>query len=555
MSRKPLRRRRMALSRRQFLRMVALGAPSAAFLAACAAPAPPTAGEGAAPAEAPAAQPAAGPKYGGKMVWMGHQEVAGLGPDDTGPTVQWVMVINIHNPLVTVNEFNELENVLAKEVQVSDDGLTYTFKLHQGVKFHDGTEFTAEDVKYTYDYYRNPDNGASIAGDFTGVGSVEVVDKYTVVVRMDEVNAASLVSWATTPIVHSRYHAEVGEEKYRTAPIGTGPYKLKEWRPAEFTELEAFDDHFRGRPYIDILRQDVVPEPSVRYIALQSGQADSAVWPLLVEDSIALEQDPNFIVYRTLANSIKHFPLNNSLPQLAEKEVRQAMMYALDRQRIIDDLWNGAAQVAHSNLTPASPYHRPDLKRYEYDPEKAKAMLDAAGWVVGDDGIREKDGMKLSFTCTTITGDQARRPIAELAQQLFKEVGIDMQLAEAPVASILQGMREGTMDCSLFNWTYGSAVEPDPFSTLHSEGGNNFAQYRNPRMDELIEEGLKRVKFEDRKPIYDEIQEIFVEDVPVLYLQFDEWMNVFNSRIKGLPENPKNGSAIYQQAYKWWIEE
>ncbi len=556
MARKPLRRRPMALSRRQFLRMVALGGPTAAFLAACAAPAPPTVGEGAAaPGEAPAAQPAAGPKYGGKMVWMGHQEVAGLGPDDTGPTVQWVMVVNIHNPLVTVNEFNELENVLAKEVQVADDGLTYTFKLHEGVKFHDGTEFTAEDVKYTYDYYRNPDNGASIAGDFTGVGSVEVVDKYTVVVRMDEVNAASLVSWATTPIVHSKYHAEVGEEKYRTAPIGTGPYKLKEWRPAEFTELEAFDDHFRGRPYIDILRQDVVPEPSVRYIALQSGQADSAVWPLLVEDSIALEQDPNFIVYRTLANSIKHFPLNNSLPQLAEKEVRQAMMYALDRQRIIDDLWNGAAQISHSNLTPASPYHRADLKRYEYDPEKAKAMLDAAGWVVGDDGIREKDGMKLSFTCTTITGDQARRPIAELAQQLFKEVGIDMQLAEAPVASILQGMREGTMDCSLFNWTYGSAVEPDPFSTLHSEGGNNFAQYRNPRMDELIEEGLKRVKFEDRKPIYDEIQEIFVEDVPVLYLQFDEWMNVFNSRIKGLPENPKNGSAIYQQAYKWWIEE
>ena len=174
---------------------------------------------------------------------------------------------------------------------------------------------------------------------------------------------------------------------------------------------------------------------------------------------------------------------------------------------------------------------------------------------MGDDGVRAKDGTKLAFTCTTITGDQARRPIAELAQQLLSEIGVDMQLEEAPVASILQGMREGTMDCSLFNWTYGSAVEPDPFSTLHSDGGNNFAQYSNPRMDELIEEGLKKVKFEDRKPIYDEIQEIFVEDVPVLYLQFDEWMNVFNKRIKGLPENPKNGSAIYQQAYKWWIEE
>ena len=207
--------------------------------------------------------------------------------------------------------------------------------------FHDGTELTADDVIYTYDYYRNPDNGAPIVGAFTGIGSVEAPDKYTVQVNMDDVNAASLASWATVPIVQSAYHAEVGEDTYRTAPIGTGPYKLKEWRPAEFTELVAFDDHFRARPHIDVLRADIVPEPSVRMIALQTGEADSAVWPLLVEDSIYLESEPDFVVFRTLANSIKHFPLNNSIPQLAQKEVRQAMMHALDRQRIIDDLWNG----------------------------------------------------------------------------------------------------------------------------------------------------------------------------------------------------------------------
>ena len=549
------------MSRRQFLRYTALGS-TAAVMAACAAPAAPTAGggEAAAPAEAPAASeapaPAAGgPKQGGTMTWMGHQEVSGLGPDNTGPTVEWVMVINIHNPLVAINEFNEVEMVLAKSVDVSEDGLTYTFQLNEGVKFHDGTEFTAEDVVYTYDFYRNPDNGASIAGEFTGVGSVEAPDKYTVVVNMDSVNAASLTGWAGTAIVQSKYHAEVGEETYRTSPIGTGPYKLKEWRPAEFTELEAFDDHFRGRPNIDILRQDVVPEPSVRMIALQSGEADSAVWPLLVEDSVFLEADPGFVVYRTLADSIKHLPLNLRTPALADKTVRKAMMHALDRQRIIDDLWNGAAQISHSNLTPASPYHKADLPQYEYDPAKANAMLDEAGYAAGADGIREKDGVKLTFTCTTITGDQARRPIAELAQQMFKEIGVDMQLEEAPVASILQSMREGTMDCSLYNWTYGTAVEPDPFSTLHSTGGNNFSGINNARLDELIEQGLQVVDPAQRMPIYHEIQEIFVEEVIALNLQFDEWMNVFNTRIKGLPENPKNGSALYQQAYKWWIDE
>ncbi|MDE0182482.1 MAG: ABC transporter substrate-binding protein [Caldilineaceae bacterium] len=544
-----------AMTRRDFLRYSALTG-SAALLVACA-PAPAGSGGEAAPAEAPAEAPAAdmsGPKQGGTMVWVGHQEVAGLSPADIGPTVHWVMIINIHNPLVTVDENNESELVLAESVDVSADGLTYMFKLHEGVLFHDGTELTADDVAYTYNYYRNPDNGAPIVGRFTGIGSVEAADKYTVQVNMDDVNAASLTSWATVPILQSAYHAEVGEDTYRTAPIGTGPYKLKEWRPAEFTELEAFDDHFRGRPNIDVLREDIVPEPSVRMIALQTGEADSAVWPLLVEDSIYLESEPDFINFRTLANSIKHFPLNNSIPQLAEKEVRQAMMYALDRQRIIDDLWNGAAQVSHSNLTPASPYHHTGLKQYDFNPQEAMELLDGAGWVAGSDGIREKDGTKLSFTITTITGDQARRPIAELAQLMFADVGIDVLLEEAPVATILQGMREGTMDASLYNWTYGNAVEPDPFSTLHSAGGNNFAQLNNARMDELIEGGLKVVSYEEREPYYHEIQEIFVEEQPVLNLQFDEWMNVFNSRIKGLPESPKN-STMYQQAYKWWIEE
>ncbi|MBW7886075.1 MAG: hypothetical protein H3C34_26285, partial [Caldilineaceae bacterium] len=330
----------------------------------------------------------------------------------------------------------------------------------------------------------------------------------------------------------------------------------KEWRAAEFTEIEAFEDHFRGRPYIDVIRLEVVPEPSVRTIALQTGTADSTVWPLLVEDSLAFAEDPNFVLLRTLGNSIKHFPLNNSLPQLAEKEVRQAMLHAIDRQRIIDDLWQGVAQVAHSNIPPSSFYYKSDLKQYEYDPEKARGILDAAGWVPGADGIREKDGVRLAFTITTITGDQARRPIAEVTQQMLAEIGIEVQLAEAPVASILEGMRNGTMDSSIFNWTYNTgAVEPDPFGTLHSTGGNNFNQFKNAEVDRLIEEGLKIVDPEGRRKVYDQIQEIFVEEVPCLYLQFDEWINVFSGRVKGLPVAPKASTEYYRRANEWWLED
>jgi len=508
------------------------------------------------PATAVPTKAAEGVPQGGTVVLMGHQEVAGLGPDDTGPDVHWVMIANIHNALFELNPMLVLEPVLAESYEVAEDGLTYTFKLRQGVKFHDGTEFTAKDVKYTYDFYRDPENATTIAGDFLGVDSVETPDDYTVVVHMAEVNAAFMVNGATTFIVQSEYHKEVGEDIYKTAPIGTGAFKLKEWRPAEYTELEAFDDHFRGRPNIDFLREDIVPEPSVRTIALETGDAHSAVWPLLTEDNLRLAQDPNFVAYRTSGGSIKHFPLNNSLPQLSDKRVRQAMMYALDRQQIIDDIWSGAAVVAHSNLSPKYEfYYNPDLKQYDHDPEKAKSLLDEAGWVDEDgDGVREKDGVKLSFVDTVITGDQARRPIAEVAQQYFAAVGIEMTIEEAPVASILTGLRECTMDAGIFNWTYGS-LDPDPYSTLHTDGGNNFACFDNPRMDELIEKGVQVADPDKRQPIYYEIQEIFVEEVPVLYLQIDDWYALFSVKVKGLPEEAVSTTQIYRTAWQWWLEE
>ncbi|MEZ4631116.1 MAG: ABC transporter substrate-binding protein [Deinococcales bacterium] len=489
---------------------------------------------------------------GGTLVLLGHQEVAGLGPNDIAPTVQATVIYNILNPLFIVNHLIELEPILAESYTVSEDGLTYTFNLREGVKFHDGSEMTAEDVKYTFEFYGNADNGSTIANYFLNMASVEVLSPYSLQVNMSAINAAFLTNAGTVPIVPAKYHSEVGEDVFRTSPIGTGAFKLKGWRAAEFTELVAFADHFRGTPKLDGVRLEVVPEPSVRYVALITGEAHSAVWPLLVEDSLSLDGDPNYRVIRTLANSVKHIPINNSLPQLSDKRVRQAMMYALDRQRIIDDLWNGTAEIAHSNLTPKNAYYyNPNLKRYEFNPAEARRLLDEAGWLEGSDGIRSKDGLKLGFTCTTITGDQARRPIAELSQIMLKDVGIDMQLAEAPVASILAGMREGTMDASLFNWTYGSTPEPDPSVSLRSDGGNNFSQYRNPEMDALIDQGLATVNPEERRSIYHKIQEIFVEDVPCLYLQFDQWINVFSSKVGGLPEEVLSPDPVYWLAHQF----
>lgn len=544
------------LSRRRFLQVGAVGV-STAILAACAPSAAPSAPSAPA-ADAGGAAAPSGPVRGGTLRLMGHQEVAGMGPADQGASVQENVVRAIHDSLVQADGMLVTKPVLAESYEIAEDGLTYTFTLVQGVPFHDGTELTAADVAYTLNYYRDPANATAIVGDFVNVESVEAVDDYTVVVTMSAINAASLVTWAETPIVHSAHHAAVGEDTYRTQPIGTGSFKVVSWVPADHVELEAFDDYFRGRPNIDMIRQEVVPDPSVRAIALETGDSDGVLWPLLVEDSLRLAQDPNFTVIKTSTGGIKHIPLNNKLPQLSDKRVRQAMLHALDRQRIVDELWNGAATVAHAAYGPKYAFYSidqlPDTKRYDYNIDTANALLDEAGWVPGADGVREKDGVRLSFTCTTITGDTARRPIAELAQQFLREVGVEMLLAEAPVSAILEALPSGEMDSSIFNWTYGG-TDPDPGATLRSGGATNFNSYENPRIDELIAAGLEEVDPDKRRVIYHEIQEIVVEDVPMLYLQWDDWYTVFSNRVKGLPAEVNDGfTPFWVGLSKWWLD-
>lgn len=541
---------RVGMNRREFMRFSAVAGGSAALLAACAVPvttpADTTSTEGsAAPAEEAAVE-------GGTMIWMGHQEVAGLSPNDVGPTVQWMMISQIHEPMISLTVENELEPILAESWEVSDDFLTYTFHLREGISFTNGQPFTSADVKYTLEFYRDYAESA-IAGSLTPIASIETPDDYTVVVQLGEINADFLFDGATVMIVPHEYHAEVGQEVYTTAPIGTGPFKLLEWVAADYTLVEANEDYWRGRPKLDFIRQNVVPEPAVRAIALETGEAHATVWPLLVQDSVRLRNE-GFSSFSSPANSVRFFPLDNRKPALSEVAVRKAMLMALDRERIINELWNGVGQIAASIYTPAgTTFYNPNIPIVEYDPDGARAMLDEAGWVPGADGIREKDGVRLSFTCTTITGDQARRPIAELAQQLLGEVGVEMLLAEAPVASILEALPAGDMDSSIFNWTFGTAFAPDPYETLHSQGSTNFCGYSNPRMDELIEAGRTTVDVAERQAIYYEIQQIVADDVPCLYLMFDEWIYITVPGIGGTPESPTmaNSDQIFPDAFLW----
>jgi peptide/nickel transport system substrate-binding protein len=497
------------------------------------------------------------PVQGGTTVWLAHQEIASLSPDDTGPSMQFVMIGNIHDALVLQDHLYQFQPVLAESYETSEDGLTWTFKLHSGVTFSNGDPFSSADVKYTYEFFMNPDNATVSGIDFESIQSVEAPDETTVVVTLKAPNPAFLAKIGTMFILPSAYHAEIGEEAYKGAPIGTGAFKLKEWRPAEYTELEANETHFRGRPYLDMIRMNVVPEASVRATALETGDADTSSWPLVTEDNLRLIEDPKFHYYKTSSLAVNHFPLNNTVPQLSDKRVRKAMVHAIDRQKVIDDIFSGTATLATGNISPALvDWYNGNVTLYPYDVAAANALLDEAGWTMGGDGVREKDGEKLSFVCTVISGDQARRPEAEVVQQYLAEVGIDMQIEEAPVTGILDGLRNGDMQASLFNWTYGgNNADPDASDTLMSDGANNFSSYSNARVDELMAQGLTEVDPVARKTIYDEIQTIIADEVPFIPMMFWDLYNIYNNRLKGMPSEVLSADPVHFTAREWWIEE
>ncbi|MEX2426432.1 MAG: ABC transporter substrate-binding protein [Thermomicrobiaceae bacterium] len=497
-------------------------------------------------------------QQGGEMIVLGHHEIASISPDDVGPTVHWVVITNIHDGLLAVDEMYELENELASDYEISDDGMEYTFYLEEGVLFHDGEDFNAEDVVYTYEFHMDEENATILGSDFASIDSVEAVDDFTVLVTLANPDASFLRRAAVVMIWPEHHHSEIGEEAYKSDAIGTGPFMVEEYSPAEMARLAAFEDHWRGRPYLDYFTERIVPEGSVRTLQVQSGEADSMVWPPVIDDDQMLLEEEGLTSYVTASVAMNHFPLNNQSEILGETAVRQAMMWAIDRQQVIDDVFLGAAAIANTNIAPTlTQWYNDDVQKYEYDPEQAEQLLEEAGWVMGDDGVRERDGTPLSFTCTVITGDQARLPEAETVQQYLADVGINMEIEEAPLATIQEGQRDGSIDASLYNWTYGGTNgEPDGSNTLHSEARNNWNLFQNEEVDALLQEGLELTDEDERAEVYGEIQAIVAEQAPMLLMMYWDWHNHFTERIRGLPEGEiASGSNLYRKAREWWIEE
>lgn len=502
----------------------------------------------------------AGPPVAGDTLIMGSGADAVtllpvLASDSTSGDINGL----VYNGLVRYDKDLNIEGELAESWDISADNLTLTFHLRQGVRWHDGRLFTAEDVLFTYRLLVDPATPTAYAERYRQVVEAEVVDAYTFRVRYAKPLATALISWQFP--IHPRHlleGVEITKSPLTSHPVGTGPYRFVEWQRGEKIVLEANADYFEGPAYIHRVLYRVIPDASTMFLELQSGGLDyMGLTPLqyaMQTDTPAFRR--RFRKYRYPAFAYSYLGYNLRRPLFQDKRVRQALSYAIDKQEIIDGVLLGLGQVASGPYKPGSWAHNSAVRRYPYDPDRARALLADAGWRDNDgDGVVDRDGRPLAFTIVTNQGNDQRVKAGEIIQRRLSEVGVKVKLRVVEWAAFLKEfINPGNFDATILGWSGG--IDPDVYNVWHSSktgtGELNFIAFRNAETDQLLEAGRRTFDQAKRKKIYDRFQEILAEEQPYTFLYVPDSLPVVAARFRGIEPAP---AGIMHNFTHWYVRE
>src|SRR5207302_2035436 len=270
------------------------------------------------------------------------------------------------------------------------DDKTWVFHLRQGVRFHDGSDLTANDVKYTYDSVLDQNFNSPSRAFYLTVDRVDATDKNTVTFTLKS-PFAPFLSYMDLAIVPQ---AAAQKSDFGTKPIGTGPFKVDTWNTGDSIDLSANDGFYGGRPNLDRVRVKVVPDNSARVVGLESGDLDFVQSPVSPQDVSRVQSAAKLKVDRTPAAGYTYVSLNTADPILSDKRVRQALSHLVNKQQIIDTIYKGIGKPANGPIVPGMWAYSADIPAYDYSPDKARQVLDDAGWKLGADGVRAKDGQR-----------------------------------------------------------------------------------------------------------------------------------------------------------------
>jgi peptide/nickel transport system substrate-binding protein len=497
------------------------------------------------------------PDYGDTIVTGSIGEATNLIPMLSSDSASHEVSGLIFNGLVKYDKDLTLTGDLAENWEVTPDGLVITFHLKKGVSWQDGVEFTASDVMFGYKTIIDEKTPSAYKEDYLQVKKCEVLDKYTFRVTYEKPFAPALSSWGSLVVLpkHLLEGKDITKVDFSRHPIGTGPFKFNQWLIGQKITLASNHNYFEGRPYIDNFVYRIIPDPSTMFLELKTGGIDwMGLTPLQYREQTNtsfFEQNyrkfryPSF-VYTYLGFNLKH-------PWFSDKRVRQAIAYAIDKEEIVKAVLFGFGSISTGPYVPNTWPYNPKVKKYEFNPQKAEALLKGAGWVKNSNGILEKDGRPFEFTILTNMGNPARVKTATIIQWRLNKIGIKVNIRELEWSTFInEFIDKKRFEAVVLGWSIG--LDPDQYDIWHStktrEKELNFVSFANEEVDELLEKGRRTFNVEERKKAYFRIQEILAEELPYIFLYVPESLPIISSRFQGIEPAP---IGISYNIEKWYV--
>ncbi len=421
---------------------------------------------------------------------------------------------------------------LAESVEPSEDFLTYTLKLREGVKWHDGEDFTADDVIFTLESILDSNQNAKYRSGLLindEPVAIEKKDDHTIEFKLPEVTIPFVSNLASiSPIPKHIFDGaeNIAESPANGEPVGTGPFKFKEHKSGELYQVERFDDYYGDVAKLDGLAYRVIGDPNSTLVALENGEISAAY--LKSDDYEKFKDNENFQIITFSEGMVNNLFFRISNPEVSDVKVRQAIAYGIDKQKIIDGVYKGTefADPASSSFSASTQFFTDEVEVFDYNPEKAKELLKEAG----------KEDLKIRLMYTSGNTNQEKESL--LIQEMLAEVGIEVELLPTERATFIDRLLDAeNQDFEIATNGYVMGSNPDGYMSLFkSDSSSNFSGYNNPRIDELFLAGRVEKDEAKREEIYHEIQEILAEEVAQYPTVYPKSIVIVNKEFKGMEE-------------------
>lgn len=523
-------------------------------------------------------------RSGGTLIIGQLQEPASmvLAESSTPVSAQFYTAYLINEPLLKVDhDYNVVPGLLAEAPSlenggISPDFLTYTLRLRPGLVWEDGVPITANDIAFTWGWLNDPVNVAYATHGWEKVVSVEVADDgLTAVVTL----ADTFAFWLDEAVIgmgiapQHAVEAVPTKDAFNQRPIGNGPFKLVEWRIGDVLIFERNDNYYRGPAYLDRIVVRIIPDSNALTAALIAGDINIAIG-LLTANVPQLEAAPNTDVAITAWPQVERIFFSQTVagdtstphPILTDVAVRKALIISVDMDEILENLYFGINPRGINELY-GTGYFNEELSPYPYDPDEARRTLDAAGWIDSDgDGIREKDGVRLSLSHSTTAGNRPRESMQAILQQAWADVGIEVVIQNYPAPSFFGGW-EGVAWGRRYEMAQFSngifALQPNLSDWWHSDAiptpekqfGNGHSGWSNARVDELLDEHRRGVNDERAREILNEVQRIIYDDYAMFPLFTAATIFGVNRNVHNVDPTQFGAQAgLFWDVYDWWVD-